>query len=306
MIQFMKDTRYDFLRYSKIAISISIAIMVSAILVMFVVHGGPNFSVDFVGGTVVQLKFEKAVRNDIGKIRALVADMNVGNPEIKTVGPVTHNELQITVKKKAAGSLVADELRAAIEKGYPGNKFELRRQEQVGPKIGSELRSDAIVMIILSLLALLVYVGFRFSLPFGVAAIIPLFHDSCIAISPFLFFNYEMSLSTLAALLTIVGFSINDTIVIFDRVRENLRGGALRQKNLTDLLNWSINQTLSRTIITSLTVFSVVTFLFILGGSSIRDFSLTMFVGTIAGVYSTIYIASPILVWWNKRWPITR
>jgi preprotein translocase subunit SecF len=306
MIQFMKDTKYDFLKYARIAITISISIMVGAILVMFLVHGGPNFSIDFVGGTVVQLKFEKAVRGDMGKIRAIVADMNFGNPEIKTVGPVTHNELQITVKKKAEGSLVGDQLRAAIQKGYPDNKFELRRQEQVGPKIGSELRSDAIIMVILALLALLVYVGFRFSLPFGVAAIIPLFHDSCIAISPFLFFDYEMSLSTLAAVLTIVGFSINDTIVIFDRVRENLRGGGLRQKNLAELLNWSINQTLSRTIITSLTVFSVVTFLFILGGTSIRDFSLTMFVGTIAGVYSTVYIASPILLWWNKRWPITR
>lgn len=306
MMQFMKDTNFNFLKFSRIAISISIAIMVSAILVMFVVHGGPNFSVDFAGGTVVQLKFEKPVKSDLGKIRAIVSSMNFGNPEIKTVGPVTHNELQITVKKKAAGSLVADEVKAAIQKEYPDNKFELRRQEQVGPKIGSELRSDAIVMIILSLLALLVYVGFRFNVPFGVAAIIPLFHDSCIAISPFLFFNYEMSLSTLAAVLTIVGFSINDTIVIFDRVRENLRAGALRTRNLEQLLNWSINQTLSRTIITSLTVFSVVAFLFFLGGESIRDFSLTMFVGTIAGVYSTIYIAAPILIWWNKRWPITR
>ncbi|MBN2188837.1 MAG: protein translocase subunit SecF [Chitinispirillaceae bacterium] len=306
MIQFMKDTKYDFIGLRKIAITISVAVIALAIIVMFAVHGGPNFSVDFAGGTVVQLKFEKAVKNDMGAIRALVAALNFGNPEIKTVGPVTHNELQITVKKKAEGSLVADEVRAAIQKGYPDNKFELRRQEQVGPKIGSELRSDAIIMIILSLTALLIYVGFRFSLPFGVAAIVPLFHDVCIALSPFLFFDYEISLSTLAALLTIVGFSINDTIVIFDRVRENLRGGALRQKSFIDLINWSINQTLSRTIITSLTVFSVVTFLFILGGSSIRDFSLTMFVGTIAGVYSTIYIASPMLIWWNQRWPIKR
>jgi preprotein translocase subunit SecF len=306
MMQFMKDTSYDFIGFRKIAVSISIAVILLAVIVMIAVYGGPNFSVDFAGGTVVQLKFEKAVKDDIGKIRALVTALDFGNPEIKTVGSAAHNELQITVKKKAEGSLVADEVKAAIQKGYPGNTFELRRQEQVGPKIGSELRSDAIVMIFFSLIALLVYVGFRFNLPFGIAAIIPLFHDVCIALAPFLFFNYEISLSTLAALLTIVGFSLNDTIVIFDRIRENLRGGALRNRSFEQLINWSINQTLSRTIITSLTVFTVVTFLFALGGESIRDFSLTMFVGTIAGVYSTIYIASPVLIWWHRRWPITK
>ncbi|MCU0608844.1 MAG: protein translocase subunit SecF [Chitinispirillaceae bacterium] len=306
MIEFMKNTSFDFIRYRAIAISISLAIILGAVIFMFVAHGKPNLSIDFVGGTVVQLKFENPVIGDIGKIRGIISGMGLGNPEIKTVGPVSHNELQITVKKKAEGSLVGDEVKAALQNKYSDNAFELRRQEQVGPKIGAELRTDAIIMVVLSLTALLIYVAFRFSAPFGVAAIIPLFHDVLIALAPFLFFNFEISLSTLAALLTIVGFSINDTIVIFDRVRENLRSGALKKKTLMQIINESINQTLSRTIITSLTVFSVVSFLFFMGGESIRDFSLTMFVGTIAGVYSTIYIAAPILIWWNKRWPITR
>lgn len=304
MIQFMKTTNINFLKVSNIAISISIAIILAAIIVMIAVYRGPNFSIDFSGGTVVQLKFEKLVKNDIGKIREIVSEMGLGNPEIKTVGSDALNELQITVKKKAEGSEVGDAIKSAIQKDYSSNPFELRRQELVGPKIGKELRTDAIIMVILALLALLVYVGFRFNVPFGVAAIVPLFHDVCIALAPFLFFDYEISLSTLAALLTIVGFSINDTIVIFDRIRENMKAGLPKKTTFEDMINKSINQTLSRTIITSLTVFSVVTFLFILGGESIRDFSMTMFVGTIAGVYSTIYIASPILVWWNKKWPI--
>lgn len=306
MIEFMKNTNFDFIKFKTTAIAISLIVIVASAIVMFAVNGGPNLSIDFAGGTVVQLKFEKPVKNDISKIRAIVTGLGYGNPEVKTVGPIAHNELQITVKKKAEGSIVSNEIKAALGKAYPENAFELRRQELVGPKIGAELRTDAIIMIILSLVALLLYVGFRFNLPFGIAAIIPLFHDVLIALSPFLFFDLEISLSTLAALLTIVGFSLNDTIVIFDRIRENLRGGALKTKKFEQLINWSINQTLSRTIITSLTVFCVVSFLFFMGGSSIMDFSLTMFVGTIAGVYSTIYIASPVLIWWNKRWPITR
>jgi preprotein translocase SecF subunit len=306
MVEFLKKSNFDFIGPRKWAIMISLIIIFSSIVVMLVRNGKPNVSIDFSGGTVVQLKFEKPVQNDLGKIRSIVTALDFGSPEVKTVGPVSHNEIQITVKKKAEASFVGDQIKAAIAKGYSDNPFELRREELVGPKIGNELKTDAVIAVSLALVALLIYVGFRFSLPFGLAAIVPLFHDVLIALTPFFIFNLEISLATIAALMTIVGFSINDTIVIFDRIRENLRGGALRQKNFIELINWSINLTLSRTIITSLTVFFGVSFLYFLGGESIKDFSLTMFVGTIAGVYSTIYIASPILIWWNKRWPITK
>jgi preprotein translocase subunit SecF len=306
MVEFLKDSNYNFIGARKWAITVSITVIVASLVVMLIRNGKPNLSIDFTGGTVVQLKFEKQVQSDIGKIRSVVSAMKFGNPEVKTVGPVSHNEIQITVKKVAEGSFVGDQIRDAIQKAYPGNPFEVRRQELVGPKIGSELKTDAIVATILALIALLIYVGFRFSPPFGVAAIVPLFHDALVALCPFLIFNLEISLSTVAALLTIIGFSINDTIVIFDRIRENLRGGGLRQKNFEQLANWSVNLTLSRTIITSLTVFFGVSFLYFFGGESLKDFSLTMFVGTISGVYSTIYIACPILIWWNGKRPITR
>jgi len=307
MVEFLKNSNFNFIGARKWAIMVSITVIVASLLVMVVRnHGKPNLSIDFTGGTVVQLKFQKQVQHELGKIRGIVADLKYGSPEVKTVGPVSHNEIQITVKKVAEGTFVGDNIRDAIQKGYPDNAFEVRRQELVGPKIGSELKTDALIAMILALIALLIYVGFRFSPPFGVAAIIPLFHDVLIALCPFLVFNIEISLSTVAALLTIVGFSINDTIVIFDRIRENLRGGGLRQKNFEQLANWSINLTLSRTIITSLTVFFGVSVLYFFGGESLKDFTLAMFVGTISGVYSTIYIACPILIWWNNKQPITK
>ena len=306
MVEIFKKPNYDFIGPRKWAVTISLVVIVSSLLVMLIRNGKPNVSIDFAGGTVVQVKFDKPVKEDLGAIRKAVTELKFGTPEVKTVGPVSHNEIQITVKMKAEGKTVSEEIMKALEKACPGNAFELRRQELVGPKIGSELKTDAVIAIALALAALLVYVGFRFSLPFGFAAIVPLFHDVMVCLVPFFIFNIEISLATIAALLTIVGYSINDTIVIFDRIRENLRGGGLRQKNFMELVNWSINQTLSRTIITSVTLFFGVAFLYFMGGESLKDFSLIMFVGTIVGVYSTMYIACPILIWWNGKRPITR
>lgn len=304
MIEIFKSTNYDFLKYKTVAITLSLVIIVSSWISVLIL--GPNFAVDFTGGTLVQLKFQNPVQNDLGKIRAIVKDLGLGSPEVKTIGPIANNELQITVKKKAEGSTIGDQIRGALIKDYSQNPFELRRQELVGPKIGKELRTNAIIAVILSMFALLIYVGFRFSIPFAVAAIVPIFHDVVFCLAPMFFIRGELSLSTLAALLTIAGYSLNDTIVIFDRVRENIRNNALKNKSFIEVINLSVNQTLSRTIITFLAMFFVVAALFFLGGESIKDFSLPMFAGIIAGVYSTVYIASPILIWWNRKWPITK
>jgi preprotein translocase SecF subunit len=304
MIEIFKSTNYDFIKYKSIAITLSLVIIVSSWIAVLIL--GPNFAVDFTGGTLVQLKFQNSVQNDLGKIRTIVKDLGLGSPEVKTIGPIANNELQITVKKKAEGSAIGDQIREALQKDYNQNPFELRRQELVGPKIGAELRTNAIIAVILSMIALLLYVGFRFSIPFAVAAIVPIFHDVVFCLAPMFFLRSELSLATLAALLTIAGYSLNDTIVIFDRIRENIRNNALKNKSFIDVINMSVNQTLSRTVITFLAMFFVVASLFFLGGESIKDFSLPMFAGIIAGVYSTVYIASPILIWWNKRWPITK
>jgi preprotein translocase subunit SecF len=189
MVEFLKNTQINFIGARKWAITVSLVLIVSSLIAMVVRGPLPNASIDFTGGTIVQLKFEKQVKGDLGKIRSIVSALGFGSPEVKTVGPVSHNEVQITVKKKAEGTYVGDQIKASIEKRYPGNKFELRRQELVGPKIGSELKTDALIAILLSLVALLIYVGFRFSLPFALAAIVPLFHDVMVALTPFFFFH---------------------------------------------------------------------------------------------------------------------
>jgi preprotein translocase subunit SecF len=304
MIQFFKDTKIDFLGYRKIAITFSIILTIITI-VSVIFHRGFNYSIDFVGGSLVQLKFEKSVKNDLHKIRSAVASLNYGSPEVKSIGAEANNELQITIKKKADLSTIGEELKTVIKQKYPDNSFEVRRYETVGPKVGGELKRDAIISLSLALIAILIYIAFRFYLPFGVACLIPLFHDVIVTAGFFSVFNIEFSLTLVAALLTIVGYSLNDNVIIFDRIRENMKGG-LGKKTFAQIINESINQTLSRTIITSGITFVVITLLYAFGSETIKDFALAMMIGVVIGTYSTIYIASPILLWWHNKWPIIK
>ncbi|MBN1759532.1 MAG: protein translocase subunit SecF [Chitinispirillaceae bacterium] len=303
MIELIKDSKINFIGVRHIAITCSVIAILAGIVSMAI--RGLNFSIDFAGGTVVQIKFEKPVHNDVGTIRSIVTDLGYGTPEVKRIGAVENNELQIMVRKQAENNNVAENIKNALQKEYNSNPFEVRRVENVGPKIGSELRRNSIIASLLSLLAILIYVGFRFNLPFGVAAVLPLFHDTLITIGVFSILGREISLTFLAALLTIIGYSLNDTIVIFDRIRENIKGG-LRGKKLEDTINSSINQTLSRTIITSATTLFVIISLFIVGSEAIKDFSLALLIGIGIGTYSSVYVASPVLIWWNKRWAIAK
>ncbi|MBN1308509.1 MAG: protein translocase subunit SecF [Chitinispirillaceae bacterium] len=304
MIEFVKNSRINFIGAWRIAVICSLLAILAGIGSV-AVHRGFNFSIDFVGGTLTQLKFQKSIQGDIAEIRSIIAELGYGSPEVKTIGQAANNEIQVMVRKKAEGTLVVDGIKRALQEKYAGNPFEVRRVENVGPKIGGELRRNAIIASLLSLLAILIYVGFRFNLPFGVAAVIPLFHDTLITLSVFSLLNREISLTFLAALLTIIGYSLNDTIVIFDRIRENIRGG-LRGRKFDEIINTSINQTFSRTVITTTTTLFVVIALFVLGSEAIKDFALALLVGMSVGTYSSIYIASPVLIWWQKRWPVVK
>lgn len=304
MMQIFKNANFDFIKHQKVALICSISFLVIS-LIFGIIHRGINFSIDFAGGTLVQLKFEKPVKDQLAKIRSSVNSLGFGSAEIKTIGAVEHNEIQITVTKQAEGSVVADAIRSVIAKDLPENKAEMRKVEKVGPKIGSELKTNTLIAGILSLLAILIYVSFRFRLPFAVASVIPLFHDTLVTIGLFVILDLEFSLTFVAALLTIIGYSLNDTIVIFDRIRENLHGG-LRGRDFPKLVNSSINQTLGRTVITSFTTIIVCFFLWVLGSESIQDFALALLFGITVGTYSTIFIASPILLYWHKKRPILK
>jgi preprotein translocase subunit SecF len=198
-----------------------------------------------------------------------------------------------------------ESIRGVLAGALADNSFEVLRIENVGPKIGGELTRDAVIAATLALLAILVYVGFRFKLSYAVASVIPLFHDVLITLGIFSLLNLELTLPFLAAVMTIIGYSLNDTIVVFDRIRENTKNG-LRGKTFDEVVNSSINQTLSRTIITSVTTLFTVLALYVLGSDSIKDFALALTIGVVVGTYSTLFIAVSILVWWHKKWVVVK
>jgi preprotein translocase subunit SecF len=303
MLEIFKQTNFNFLGFRKKGFVIS-SVLIATTIASLIWNGGFNLSVDFVGGTLIMLKFEKPVTQDLGKVREIVGRLGFGSPEIKTIGAIDRNEIQITVKKTAEGSVVSDGIKAALNKEYPDNKFEILKEERVGAKVSGELAQKALLAIILSWIAIIIYMAVRFKLPHGIAAVTGLIHDVIITTGVFTIRDAEIGLPFVAAILTVVGYSLNDTIVVFDRVRENHHKGSWAGKSFEDLINSSINQVLSRTIITILTVLFVVTVFFFLGGEATRDLSLAMMVGTVVGTYSTYYVSSPILLMWNKKWPI--
>jgi preprotein translocase subunit SecF len=302
MMRLIKDTNINFLGVRKWAYGFSITLLVIA-LASVIWHKGFNTSIEFTGGTMIQLKFQRSVDQDMGKVRSIISALDFGSPEIKSIGAAGDNEIQIVVKKQAEGTTVADAIKQALKTQYADNPFELRNEQKVGPKIGKELIRNAFWAILLSMIAIIIYIWVRFNLPYGFGGVVGIFHDCFITLGFFSITNREISLGTIAAILTIMGYSINDTIVIFDRVRENL-GGKLVGKDLEIVINKSINQCLSRTIITTSTVLFVLIAFAFFGGTVIRDFALALLVGCMSGVYSTVYIASPIVVEWHKKWPM--
>jgi len=293
-VQILKRTNFDFVGKRKVAFAISIA-LIAVGLISLVAHKGPAFSIDFAGGTLLQMKFEKDL--SVQEIRASLDKIGWGDAEIQKFGE--GKEFLIRVKKQEVGTKVGDQIKAVLIKDFPNNAFEVRREEKVGPKIGEELKGKAVWAIFWAMIGILIYITWRFEFKFAVGAIAALFHDVLITVGIFSILNKEISLAIVAALLTIVGYSLNDTIVVFDRIREDL--ALMRGQSYEAIINASINQTLSRTIITSLTTLVVVICLFALGGEVIRDFAFALMVGVAVGTYSSIFVASPVLIEWHSR-----
>ena len=264
-------------------------ILIVASLV-FLVFKGLNFGVDFKGGTLIELRTDKSSAN-ITKIRDSFNQMNLGDVSVKNFG----NETDFVVKFEKQNSndpQFIEEIKTKLSNSI--GTVDFRRVENVGPKVSAELLRSGVIAIALSLAAMLLYIWIRFEWQFSLGAILALFHDVIITLGVFSVFSLEINLSIVAAVLTIVGYSMNDTVVIFDRVRENLRKYA--DVKIFELTNISINETLSRTIITSVTTLLALLSIFIFGGEILKGFSLAMILGVIFGTYSSIYIANPVLV----------
>ena len=273
--------------YKSFNILSGILIIASLVLLVF---KGLNFGVDFKGGTLIELRTDKSSAN-ITKIRDSFNQMNLGDVSVKNFG----NETDFVVKFEKQNSndpQFIEEIKTKLSNSIGSVDF--RRVENVGPKVSAELLRSGVIAIALSLAAMLLYIWIRFEWQFSLGAILALFHDVIITLGVFSVFSLEINLSIVAAVLTIVGYSMNDTVVIFDRVRENLRKYA--DVKIFELTNISINETLSRTIITSVTTLLALLSIFIFGGEILKGFSLAMILGVIFGTYSSIYIANPVLV----------
>lgn len=340
-MQFIKpDINIDIIGKRRIAYGVSAALLLLT-LVSLIVQGGPNYGIDFAGGTVVQVRFDQSV--SIDDIRAGMADIGITASSIQSFGdPSFHEYLVRTDMAEMTGEDFDDRMTSALAAGT-GASPEIRRIEMVGPQVGQDLREKALFAMFYALLFITVYISGRFELKWGISgvvavalmgavyvfslvrvpipfliltalvvslilfwflelkyamgAIVALIHDVTITVGVFSLFDKEFSLPIVAALLTIIGYSLNDTIIVFDRIRENLR--KFTKNPLETTINRSINETLSRTVLTSLTTLVVVIALFVLGGGIIHDFAFALIVGVLIGTYSSVFVASPILLAWQ-------
>ncbi len=295
------NANYDFLGQRRWAYGISIAFSVIGLAVLLI--RGVNYSVEFTGGTLIQVETEQPA--DVGALRNALQERGIPNAEIQTFG--TDRELVVRARVAREGSdandtqATAGAVSEALDATLGAGNYRILRTEAVGPKVGGELRQQAVFAILMSFIAVLAYLAYRFEWRFGVAAIVATAHDVIAAIAFIGLARLEVSLFVVAGLLTIVGYSLNDTIVIFDRIRENLH--RRKRDGFEPILNRSINETLPRTFFTGTTALGSLLALSVLGGDVVRPFALLMLFGVIVGTFSSIYIASPVLLAIETRWP---
>jgi preprotein translocase subunit SecF len=288
-IKFIKfDTHINFL--SKIATFLTISIMLVILSIGTIFFKGLNFGIDFNGGTIIEV--QKIIGNaDVSEMRERLSSLDIGNTQLQEFGKETDLLIRVEQNSDQEGSqqAIIKKITETIQSDY-----EIRRIEVVGPKVSGELIQKGITAVIASIVCVLIYIWFRFEWQFGVGAIVALIHDIIITIGVFSLFQLEFNLSIIAALLTIVGYSLNDTVVIYDRIREELR--KYKKMPILELINQALNLTLSRTLMTSITTLIALLSLYLFGGEVIRGFTFAMIWGVLIGTYSSIFIASPVLI----------
>lgn len=286
----IKTFHFDFIGRMWLFIAVSVLAVLGSIVLM--ATKGLNFGTDFKGGVKLQYKFSSPVSES--DVRRVIEPLNVGDFSVQKIGKPEENRIVIKMEQQEAPEVIADKIPQALRAGISGADFTLEQQETVGPKAGAEMRRKAQLANIISWILILIYIGYRFDFAFAPGAIVALVHDVLVTLGAFALTGREVSLTVVAALLTITGYSVNDTIVIYDRVRENLEKHP--KMGLRDLINLSVNETLSRTIITNFTVLLVVILIYVFGEGEFQNFGFAMIVGAVAGTYSTIYVASPCYI----------
>jgi len=294
MLEILGKTNIDFMGKRKIAFLFSgVLVLLGIVAVIQIARGAANLGIDFAGGTAVQLKFDQHIRID--EARKALESNGLANVELQEF--VEANKLLVRVKTSTTiEEKVADRVVAVFAKEFPNNKFVVDASTEIGPTIGQKLQQDALIAILVSFLGIILYIAARFEFRFGLAAAISTFHDVLAVLGAFYILDKEITLLVVTALLTLAGYSLTDTVVVFDRIRENLR--VRRRDSMETVINNGINQVLSRTIVTSLTVVLVLIPLTLSGGEVLHDFSLALLWGVIFGTYSSVFVASPLLLIW--------
>jgi preprotein translocase SecF subunit len=291
------NTNIKFAEKRTICVGLSVILIVASIVLYFT--RGLNYGIDFEGGIMLEVKTPQVA--ELAQIRSTLGTLGLGDVGIQTFG--APNDILIRVEKQPGGDeaqqAAVTKIKAALDKVIQGGKPDYRRTEVVGPKVSGELKQQGFIAMTLAILAMVIYVWFRFEWQFGVGTVLALIHDATLTIGFFSITRLEFNLSVVAAILTIVGYSMNDSVVVFDRIRENLR--KYKKMGLVELINLSVNETLSRTIMTALTTLLALVALFFFGGEVIRAFSAAMLFGVFIGTYSSIYVGAPVLIWFNLR-----
>jgi preprotein translocase subunit SecF len=296
MIELVKNTKIDFMGLKKYAFSFSAILVILGIVgTVQIYRGKANLGIDLAGGTEIQIKFQKPFAMD--QIRALLANAGHGDATLQQVSGENILFLKLRALGQQDEKMVAEPVVTLLRQSLPGNPFLVESVSEIGPAIGHKLRQDAELAMLISALAIIIYLAWRFEFKFGVAAAIATFHDIFAIVGIFWILGIEMDLLFITALLTIGGYSLTDTVVVFDRIRENIR--LRKTKTFSETINLSVNEVLSRTIVTSMTVFIAVVTLLVFGGLVLHNFALALAMGIVVGTYSSIFVASPVVALWR-------
>ena len=296
-MQLIGKTKIDFIGKRNISFMISgIISIIGIIAIVQIARGAANMGIDFSGGTALQIKFSKPFTTD--EVRKALADNGIKEVDLQEIKD--GNQILIKMRKSTAPvGKIAETIEQDFKKALPANPFVIESTTEIGPSIGDKLRKDTLIAVVISMICIVIYIAWRFDFKFGIGAAVATFHDVLAIFAVFFVLNKEVNLLLITAVLTIAGYSLTDTVVVFDRIRENLKKNA--KDSLHNVFNASINEVLSRTIVTSLTTFLAATSLWLMGGEVIHDFAFALVVGVVVGTYSSIFVASPVVVLLESR-----